>query len=934
MSANSTPSPALLESLCERAFAQMMAMIHAANSRKDKRRGDPKVGGHPASCASALHIVGALHLIARHAEDFYCAKPHAAPLDHAFHHLLRVFRDSEDGRWLTDDEAKSAMHTLRKFKDEETPYVFQSYHAEADPDSFHILPSGSVGIPPVVSIYLALAHRYARDHGWDVPPRAHFWSLIGDSEFREGSLLEALPDAAERNLGNVTWIIDYNRQNLDGTRIPNSREVESRDCDRIENTAAANGWRVVQLRHGAFREELFAREGGAMLRRLFEQDLSDYEYQMLLFKGDAAEIRRRVQEHEAESAALMESLSDDDVLRAFRDLGGHDIAQLVQTLEECRVDPDVPTLIVAHTIKGRGMACEADPSNHSTLPSKQELEDHLRARGLDTDDPFAHFAEGTPEARFLAERGAQYRDCLEEHLVLRARNRESSAARIAADGGLPETIGVDLSLFPLAHTQWMWGQLASKLVRIGTRPDQAAAEGFDVKQLSDTEQRWKSAAEFMLTLSPDVGSSTNISPAMDQRIYGPGAENLAKSLDLSYKHPELVATDQAWTRHIRFEIAEANCMSAVAAFGKMAYYVGLPFFPVMTVYDFFIKRALDQLYYNLYWGAEFVVLGTPSGVALSSEGAQHSWKSDIQIPNLITWEPLFAIEVDWILSDAIRRQMEHDNAGRRGVLVRGVTRGTEQKLLLTHVRRQAASKQAGSVTAPLCPQGAAWDGATDESTLPVCSDSELLATLRVNSLAGAYKLIDWSGYAGYEPGENVVRIFALGTLATEAIVASERLAERGIFADVIVISSPELLLGILGEQSAYRHLRAGLGVNGDLHAVAGAGDSEAGLLSIAGRRVPIVAVCDGEAGLVDNIGSIVGVKQRTLAVRRFSKCGRPDQVFRYQGIDADAIVGATGQVLSETALENLSVSPALLDRLAGRNPQVRDWRELWPTGEA
>ena len=43
----------------------------------------------------------------------------------------------------------------------------------------------------------------------------------------------------------------------------------------------------------------------------------------------------------------------------------------------------------------------------------------------------------------------------------------------------------------------------------------------------------------------------------------------------------------------------------------------LPFFPLMTVYDFFIKRALDQLYYNLYWGSSFVLVGTPSGVTLA-----------------------------------------------------------------------------------------------------------------------------------------------------------------------------------------------------------------------------------------------------------------------------------------------------------------------------
>jgi pyruvate dehydrogenase E1 component len=174
----------------------------------------------------------------------------------------------------------------------------------------------------------------------------------------------------------------------------------------------------------------------------------------------------------------------------------------------------------------------------------------------------------------------------------------------------------------------------------------------------------------------------------------------------------------------------------------------------------------------------------------------------------------------------------------------------------------------------------------------------------------------------------------MGAPATEALEASRLLLERGVFANVIVISSPELLLGILGEQDGYRHLREGLGVSGDLFAVEGAGDSEAGLVSLAGRRVPCVALCDGEAGLVDNIGSIVGVKQLTLAVRKFSKCGRPDEVFALHHLDRDSIVAACGRALAETALEDLRVSPALLERLAGRGDGARrDWRALWPEVE-
>ncbi len=935
------PPTAVLSRIIDRAFAQTMMMIHLANHRSDKRRGDPKVGGHPASCASSMHLLGALHLWAREPQDFVCCKPHASPVDHTFDHLMQIFRDEASGKWMAPEDAKKVMTRLRKFPKPGEEPVFQSYHARSDPDSFHFLPSGSVGIPPVVSIYLALALRYARDHGWKVPDNVHFWSMMGDSEFREGSLLEALPDVAERALTNCTWIIDYNRQNLDGTRIPNERGLSGSDCDRIERTAVANGWKVLQLRHGSFRESLFARPGGAAFKKLFEGGFSDYEFQMLLFKNDAAEIRKRASERFPDCAKFVRALADPDLLRAFGDLGGHSLEKLIEAYEKARTDDSAPYLIIAHTIKGIGLECSADPSNHSALPSDKEMLSILSSRGLSPDDPFALFGEKSLEGQFLSQRRDRFRASTEEHVRLKNENREKVRRAIEEDGGLPESLGIDMSLFPMTHTQWMWGQLAAKLVRIGTQDEGGPQTAVSAqRELEPDEQRWKTAADMVLTLSPDVGTSTNISPGMDKRIYGPDYQvDLDDVLQVKYKHPDLAATDDPWTRHIRFEIAEANCMSAAGAFGRMGYYYGLPFVPMMTVYDFFIKRALDQLYYNLYWGSEFVIMGTPSGVTLSSEGAQHSWKSDIQIPNLVTWEPTFAIEIDWILSDAIKRQMSDENEGRRGVLVRAVTRGIQQSLLLENVRRQARSKLDGTNSGPLKPAGAGEDWGTDaidESTLPVLDDPALLERVRVQCLAGGYHLVDWSGYAGYEPGDNVVNVFVMGSIATEAIEAAKALLEKGIFANVISVSSPELLLGILGERDGHVHLKEGLGITGDLFAVPHENADEAGLMSLAGRRIPIVAVCDGEAGLLDNIGSIVGVKQVTLAVRKFSKCGRPDEVYAYQHIDAASIVEACGRVMSETALEDLRVSPSVLERIAGRAPvSKRDWRELWPdAGEA
>lgn len=937
------------ERILHRAFVQAMAMIYLANNRKDKDSTDPKVGGHPASCASAIHVLSALHLEVREPQDFVCCKPHASPTDHALHHNLQLFRHDEHvdwfeddptakkGDWFTLEEAKKVMECLRKFPSEERPHVFQSYHAKTDPDHFHFLPSGTVGIPPVASGYVALAYRYAKDHGWDVPENAHFWSLIGDSEFREGSLFEAMPEFGERLLGNVTWIIDYNRQNLDGVRMPYEKGLENSDADRIEDTAIANGWKVIQIRHGKLRMKVFKRKGGAALRDLLETGLTDYEFQMLALKREANAVRDVLGGKNEDVKALLERMDDEEVLAVLMDLGGHCYESVRDALAASREESDEPYMVIAHTFKGYGLECLADPANHGTLLKGDEIDTLLAQADLDKDDPFALFDEDSEEGQYLAERRDLFRAGMDEHAELRETNRKAVADAIEEAGGLPDSIDIDMSLFPVAHTQWMWGQIAAKLVRLGSSSTEArqgrrAGDEKGAGDLDDKEKRWAPAAEYVMTMSPDVGTTTNISSVLNERIYGPERDDrsLKDTLEVQYKHPELLAMSDGHTRHIRFEIAEANAMSAVGSFGMMAHYTGLPFFPIVAIYDFFLKRALDQLYYDLYWGAEFVIMGTPSGVTLAPEGAQHSWKSDIQIPNLITWEPLYGVEVDWILSDALKRQMLGQNKGRSGVLVRAVTRGVKQKEMLELLKTQARFKDGQQDG--LAPKGMAAEGATDESEVAAIADGEILQQVREDVLAGAYHLVDYRGYAGYEPGDNVVHVFAMGSLTDGAVEASRRLLERGVFANVIHVSSPELLLGILGHEDGYTHLRDGLGVNGDLHLVPSGSASDAEVAGLAGRRVPVVAVCDGEAGLLDNIGSIVGVRQETLGVRKFSKCGRPSEVFGYQDIDADAIQDACGKVLSETALEDLRVSRATLERLSGapRQGGVGDWRELWP----
>jgi pyruvate dehydrogenase E1 component len=223
------------------------------------------------------------------------------------------------------------------------------------------------------------------------------------------------------------------------------------------------------------------------------------------------------------------------------------------------------------------------------------------------------------------------------------------------------------------------------------------------------------------------------------------------------------------------------------------------------------------------------------------------------------------------------------------------------------------------------------DGGLPEAEVLSLDDEEILAALRQDVLRGGYYLADYRGYRGYNPGENVVHIFVMGALAPEALAASEQLLTRGIYANVIVVSSPSLLLGLGGHADGYSHLR-NLGITGDLYM--GQQNQALGPLDavdLAGRRIPVVSIHDGEEGLLDNIGSIVGVKQRSLAVRRFSKCGTPAQVYAYQGLDPDSIAKACGQVLAETALEEVRLTGQALEMIRQRQGQATPpWQELWP----
>lgn len=911
-----------LDSIAKRAHYLATQMIFQANNRTDKDKGDPKVGGHQSASASALHIMGALHLIVKSGFDHIANKPHASPTDHSYNYLLDLFLKSDLSKF-SEDEKNTAMMGLRKYSKNGEP-VFQSYHSAYDSDHHNFFPSGTVGIPPVQAGYMALAYRFAKEHNYDVPD-AHFWALSGDSEFREGSMYEAVPDFAEREIGNLTWIVDYNRQSLDGHRIVNQRAMHGTDADRIEKSMAANGWEVIQVRHGSKRLALFKKPGGENFKNFLEHELFDYELQSLLLVQDMKALKKGIAKEHANMKKFLDSITDQELYEALRDFGGHDIIQLAEAMLKSKESKRAPTIIIVHTLKGWGLKMAAQPGNHSALNSQEEM-DELRAKqGIKGETLFAGFDAKTAEAKYLKDRGEKLYSEIKTQNALKEKNIKLFKEKFESLGGFPEKLDINTKMASYPHTQWMLGQLTAKLTRIANA---------DMTKLNDAEKKWRTAGELFMTMAPDVGTSTNLNPAMDGKIFGaPVVHDVETDLGVKdTKLPDLVPGEEVTDRFLRFEIAEGNVMSCVGSFGRLRDTLGVPIMPLMTVYDFFIKRALDQYFYNLYWKSSFICVGTPSGVTLSPEGAQHGWKSDFQIPNQITWEPFYCIELDWILCDTFKRHLLFDNAGRNGTLLRLVTRGAEQKDMMKYLNKQLRFK--ASQATKLARAEFPVNGGVNEEEIAAQSENEILTVIREEVLKGAYYLIDYRGYAGYEPGDNVVNIFSMGSLTTEAIKASEDLLSRGIYANVIVVTSPDLLCGILAHENDYNYLRNELGVTADLYLNRQGDVGSADLVMASGRRVPIVSVHDGEAGLLDNLGSIVGVRQESCAVRKHSKCGRPSEIYHFHNIDAEAVIEACGKVLSETALEKVIVNKQTMEETAQATTQGEQrphWTELWPS---
>ena len=572
-----------LDRVAQRVLWLAVRMVDSAN--RDRADADGiKVGGHQASSASMVGILTALWFGHLNAQDQVAVKPHASPAFHAIQYLL----GNLDRSYLT---------RLRDFGG------LQAYPSRSkDPDRVDFS-TGSVGLGAAAPLFAGVVRRYVDEH-FGTRSHSRFISILGDAELDEGNVWEAIADPATAGLGNVMWVVDFNRQSLD-------RIVPGVRIQQWKSQFEAAGWHVLEVKYGSRIMNDLPEADGVLLRTLIDEMPNEHYQSLFALRGP--ELRERLLENA--SPVLRDRIADlnDDYLHLLlTDLGGHDISALLEAFEECDAVKDRPSVVFAYTVKGWGLPTAGHPRNHSTLLSVEQVSKLRTEVGLEELTEWDRFDPSTPEGVLAAER--------REYL-----SRDVEAARGSIQ--IPAATMRKPPARPVS-TQEAFGRVLVELSRIET------------------------VAPYLVTTAPDVATSTNLAGFINRMgVFSPELQRTWSTDDaLQWK-------EGPSGHHIPLGISEMNLFLLLGQLGLSWDLSSQPLLSIGTVYDPFVLRGLDAFLYATYSGSRFIIAGTPSGITLAPEGGAHQStitpSVGLELPGVTFIEPAYAQGLDWLLCDAL-----------------------------------------------------------------------------------------------------------------------------------------------------------------------------------------------------------------------------------------------------------------------------------------
>jgi len=577
-------------------------MVHNANHLRPKGEGDVKVGGHQASCASMVSIMTALYFHTLRPEDRVAVKPHASPVFHAMQYIM----------------GNQSLEKLQNFRGYGGAQSYPSRTKDVDDVDFS---TGSVGLGVAETAFASLVQDYIAAKDWAAErPLGRMVALVGDAELDEGNVYECLQEGWKHDLRNTWWIIDYNRQSLDGV-------VHEGLWEKIESIFKAFGWRVVVLRHGALQRAAFAEPGGEALKRWI-QSCPNADYSALTYQGGAAWRKRLMDDlgDQGEVSKLLSKRSDEELNALMNNLGGQCLETLTGAFDA--VKDDRPTVFLAYTIKGWGTPLAGHKDNHAGLMNPAQMADFQQRMGVPDGEEWEPMA--------TVEDAVSLKTFLGKVPFFEAGPRRFTAPKVESPG----PVFLDDRVL---STQAGFGKILDALAK------------------SDSE-----IADRILTTSPDVTSSTNLGPWVNRRSLFARTEK-----EDTFRKQQIPST-QKWQfspkgQHIELGIAEMNLFLLLGAAGLSHSLFGERIIPIGTVYDPFVARGLDAMNYACYQDARFIIAGTPSGVTLAPEGGAHqsigAQLIGMSQDGLVSFEPAYldelSIIMDWSF-DYLQRSGEND----------------------------------------------------------------------------------------------------------------------------------------------------------------------------------------------------------------------------------------------------------------------------------
>ncbi|MFJ8577438.1 transketolase-like TK C-terminal-containing protein [Micromonospora sp. NPDC093277] len=776
----------VLDEIQRRVLWLASRIVDAANH--DRNTGDGvKVGGHQASSASLVTAMTALWFAHLDAEDRVAVKPHASPVFHAIQYLL----GNLDRSYLPKLRARGGL---------------QSYPSRTkDPDEVDFS-TGSVGLGAAAPLFAAVTRRYVDAH-FGQRPHSRFIALIGDAELDEGNIWEAVADPATTGLGNVMWLVDFNRQSLD-------RVVPGVRIDQWRGQFEAAGWHVVEVKYGRKLAEAYARPGGEALRDWIDL-MPNEQYQSLFGLTGPAQRKQFLDGAPAEVSAFVADIPDAELGPLVTDLGGHDLDAMLDAYAQCDAVTDRPSVVFAYTVKGWGLPIAGNPRNHSALLTTEQVDALRAAHGLTGDTEWDRLDPASPAGIRAGER---------REALARAPRRRALGVTV------PETTKVRANK-PVS-TQEVFGRVLVDLARD------------------------ENVAPYLVTTAPDVATSTNLAGFINKTgVFAPTAQR-------SWSEDRMLRwTESPAGQHIELGISEMNLFLLLGQLGLSWDLSGQPLLPVGTVYDPFVLRGLDAFLYGTYSGSRFVVAGTPSGITLAPEGGAHqstiTASVGLELPGVTFIEPAYAGSLDWLLCDAL------------GQIAGGAAPTTT-----------AAPSEDGAYYFRLSTRPV--DQAPFEAARARIGD----AVLRRQVVAGAYRLVDAHEAYPHLADAPVVQLAASGAVLPEVLAAAAELAEEGVAAHVIDVTSLDRLY-----RAWQRTLRQGVRT-ATVPSVPGA------LRAAFADRVPVVTVHDAASHAMAWLGSALGAPAVPLGVDEFGQSGSVRELYELHDLLPGSIVNAALAALS------------------------------------